>query len=159
MPSLRRSPQMTSASVSFGATVRRTASSTRPSLRGRRLFSVRSRAHSSAGERPLHTREVPGSIPGAPIRRNRCSCVGCVYVWARRRSSFYFRATEGPFTRNEGSPVRVRASAPLNHPIRGDSSAIGTMGLCPIGVPGRQEADGLSTPVAAAPRDFVAVRQ
>jgi hypothetical protein len=25
-----------------------------------------SRAHSSAGERPLHTREVPGSIPGAP---------------------------------------------------------------------------------------------
>jgi hypothetical protein len=24
-------------------------------------------AHSSAGERPLHTREVPGSIPGAPI--------------------------------------------------------------------------------------------
>src|SRR5256886_14952302 len=23
-------------------------------------------AHSSAGERPLHTREVPGSIPGAP---------------------------------------------------------------------------------------------
>src|SRR4249920_3164395 len=25
------------------------------------------RAHSSAGERPLHTREVPGSIPGAPI--------------------------------------------------------------------------------------------
>ena len=27
-----------------------------------------SRAHSSAGERSLHTREVPGSIPGAPIR-------------------------------------------------------------------------------------------
>jgi hypothetical protein len=27
----------------------------------------RSRAHSSAGERSLHTREVPGSIPGAPI--------------------------------------------------------------------------------------------
>jgi hypothetical protein len=27
---------------------------------------VRLRAHSSAGERPLHTREVPGSIPGAP---------------------------------------------------------------------------------------------
>src|SRR5690349_18264197 len=26
-----------------------------------------SRAHSSAGERPLHTREVPGSIPGAPM--------------------------------------------------------------------------------------------
>jgi hypothetical protein len=26
-------------------------------------------AHSSAGERPLHTREVPGSIPGAPIRK------------------------------------------------------------------------------------------
>ena len=26
------------------------------------------RAHSSAGERSLHTREVPGSIPGAPIR-------------------------------------------------------------------------------------------
>ena len=25
------------------------------------------RAHSSAGERSLHTREVPGSIPGAPI--------------------------------------------------------------------------------------------
>ena len=28
-------------------------------------------AHSSAGERPLHTREVPGSIPGAPISQNR----------------------------------------------------------------------------------------
>ena len=27
-----------------------------------------SRAHSSAGERSLHTREVPGSIPGAPIK-------------------------------------------------------------------------------------------
>ena len=26
-------------------------------------------AHSSAGERSLHTREVPGSIPGAPTRR------------------------------------------------------------------------------------------
>src|SRR2546426_5133840 len=34
---------------------------------GRWVFSFRSRAHSSAGERPLHTREVPGSIPGAPI--------------------------------------------------------------------------------------------
>src|ERR687891_889580 len=30
----------------------------------------RSRAHSSAGERSLHTREVPGSIPGAPILGN-----------------------------------------------------------------------------------------
>src|SRR5437588_3429086 len=26
-------------------------------------------AHSSAGERPLHTREVPGSIPGAPTEK------------------------------------------------------------------------------------------
>jgi hypothetical protein len=26
-------------------------------------------AHSSAGERPLHTREVPGSIPGAPTKK------------------------------------------------------------------------------------------
>ena len=34
----------------------------------RGLFSFRSRAHSSAGERPLHTREVPGSIPGTPIQ-------------------------------------------------------------------------------------------
>jgi hypothetical protein len=32
------------------------------------VSSTGSRAHSSAGERPLHTREVPGSIPGAPIR-------------------------------------------------------------------------------------------
>ena len=31
------------------------------------VSSLFSRAHSSAGERPLHTREVPGSIPGAPI--------------------------------------------------------------------------------------------
>jgi hypothetical protein len=67
MPSLRRSPQMISASVSFGATVTRATSSTRLSLRRSRLSSVRSRAHSSAGERPLHTREVPGSIPGAPM--------------------------------------------------------------------------------------------
>jgi hypothetical protein len=35
--------------------------------RCRGLFSDGSRAHSSAGERPLHTREVPGSIPGAPM--------------------------------------------------------------------------------------------
>src|SRR5439155_21377283 len=28
------------------------------------------RACSSAGERPLHTREVPGSIPGTPIARH-----------------------------------------------------------------------------------------
>jgi hypothetical protein len=37
-------------------------------------------AHSSAGERPLHTREVPGSIPGAPTSKtpaNRCVCFGC----------------------------------------------------------------------------------
>src|SRR3954451_10406125 len=27
------------------------------------------RAHSSAGERSLHTREVPGSIPGAPTHQ------------------------------------------------------------------------------------------
>ena len=32
-----------------------------------RWYPCRSRAHSSAGERSLHTREVPGSIPGAPI--------------------------------------------------------------------------------------------
>ena len=32
-------------------------------------YSKRLRAHSSAGERSLHTREVPGSIPGAPIRK------------------------------------------------------------------------------------------
>src|SRR5207342_3932524 len=32
-----------------------------------RLALALSRAHSSAGERSLHTREVPGSIPGAPI--------------------------------------------------------------------------------------------
>jgi hypothetical protein len=41
------------------------------------VSSLGSRAHSSAGERPLHTREVPGSIPGAPIaqprRLSRCS--------------------------------------------------------------------------------------
>ena len=30
-----------------------------------------SRAHSSAGERSLHTREVPGSIPGAPTHSDR----------------------------------------------------------------------------------------
>src|SRR6266550_2845766 len=36
-------------------------------VESRWVFSIRSRAHSSAGERPLHTREVPGSIPGAPM--------------------------------------------------------------------------------------------
>ena len=35
-------------------------------------------AHSSAGERPLHTREVPGSIPGAPIGTRRPSGNGLV---------------------------------------------------------------------------------
>ena len=39
-----------------------------------------SRAHSSAGERSLHTREVPGSIPGAPTepgsrRTAEASCI------------------------------------------------------------------------------------
>jgi hypothetical protein len=34
-----------------------------------RLFSNRSGAHSSAGERPLHTREVAGSIPAVPMRK------------------------------------------------------------------------------------------
>jgi hypothetical protein len=38
-------------------------------VESRWVFSIRSRAHSSAGERPLHTREVPGSIPGAPTRK------------------------------------------------------------------------------------------
>src|SRR4051794_3921911 len=33
-------------------------------------YRSRSRAYSSAGERSLHTREVPGSIPGTPIARN-----------------------------------------------------------------------------------------
>ena len=35
--------------------------------RCRRVALSLSRAHSSAGERSLHTREVPGSIPGAPM--------------------------------------------------------------------------------------------
>ena len=35
---------------------------------GQSLPLTSSRAHSSAGERSLHTREVPGSIPGAPIK-------------------------------------------------------------------------------------------
>ena len=40
----------------------------RPTRGARRLgLQSRPRAHSSAGERSLHTREVPGSIPGAPI--------------------------------------------------------------------------------------------
>ncbi len=34
-------------------------------------------AHSSAGERPLHTREVPGSIPGAPMVEIACSAGLC----------------------------------------------------------------------------------
>ncbi len=54
-----------------GLRVQGTASSP-PSATGRIQsstgFALRScrGAHSSAGERPLHTREVPGSIPGAP---------------------------------------------------------------------------------------------
>jgi hypothetical protein len=39
-----------------------------PKHSGARL--AEARAHSSAGERPLHTREVPGSIPGVPITQN-----------------------------------------------------------------------------------------
>src|SRR5919109_2174001 len=44
------------------------------------LLSSPLRAHSSAGERPLHTREVPGSIPGAPIlaRMDTRNPHGCV---------------------------------------------------------------------------------
>src|SRR5213082_1408581 len=37
----------------------------------------------------------------------------------------------------KGSPVRVRASASLNHPIRGDLDGPGMIGWCPIGVPAR----------------------
>jgi hypothetical protein len=43
-------------------------------------------AHSSAGERPLHTREVSGSIPGAPTYE----------IAARRRFSFSGQTTDFP---------------------------------------------------------------
>src|SRR5437879_5278005 len=33
--------------------------------------------HSSAGERPLHTREVPGSIPGAPTEVGGAQAAAC----------------------------------------------------------------------------------
>jgi hypothetical protein len=52
------------------------------------LFSVRSRAHSSAGERPLHTREVPGSIPGAPMTLEAALRAA---PHARSVAPFYFR--------------------------------------------------------------------
>src|SRR5437868_12512949 len=43
----------------------------------------------------------------------------------------------------KGSPVRVRASAPLNHPIRENLSVVGTIKRCPIGVPARHGHPGL----------------
>ena len=39
-------------------------------------------AHSSAGERPLHTREVPGSIPGAPIAGSTCNATSFLELQA-----------------------------------------------------------------------------
>src|SRR5438270_2509776 len=47
-------------------------------------------AHSSAGERPLHTREVPGSIPGAPILGN--GLVKPFFPTPRAACPFYVQA-------------------------------------------------------------------
>jgi hypothetical protein len=59
-------------------------------VESRWVFSIRSRAHSSAGERPLHTREVPGSIPGAPIAVFRI--VAAFFILGGRRSPFLVQA-------------------------------------------------------------------
>jgi hypothetical protein len=56
-----------------------------PNPRGRdaRLALPVARAHSSAGERSLHTREVPGSIPGAPTSPVAQPCELAVTAAAR----------------------------------------------------------------------------
>ncbi len=62
------SPMRAIAALADGTADRRTGCGDR--ARSRALALHPSRAHSSAGERSLHTREVPGSIPGAPISGN-----------------------------------------------------------------------------------------
>ena len=65
------------------------------------------RAHSSAGERPLHTREVPGSIPGAPIAATRLAVqvTGC----SPRRHAAGVPHQERPGSLQAGQPpVRAR---------------------------------------------------
>src|SRR5688500_16838600 len=57
---------------------------------------TRLRAHSSAGERPLHTREVPGSIPGATTYA----------IAARRRSRFSGSTTDFPLDPGADPGVR-----------------------------------------------------
>ena len=84
------------------------------------VFSIRSRAHSSAGERPLHTREVPGSIPGAPIVVS--GFVECCFP----RLASYRAAQDGSMSMSDDlvSRTLLRPSSPIGraranlHPAR-----------------------------------------
>ena len=68
---VERSPQERASFCSDGAELAKTGQFGRSSdgSRSGNGYPEPLRAHSSAGERSLHTREVPGSIPGAPIRK------------------------------------------------------------------------------------------
>src|SRR6266550_4782144 len=65
-------------------------------------------AHSSAGERPLHTREVPGSIPGAPIAQRGRS---------RGIRAYVARPMVRAMVSTAGSESRIAHDAALRLPL------------------------------------------
>jgi hypothetical protein len=69
-----------------------------------------SRAHSSAGERSLHTREVPGSIPGAPTEKGRWK--QCLSSWL---SPEVGRRRRGRANELQSSAQVPRRSAAVRH--------------------------------------------
>ena len=71
MASRDASPCLPSCALEAASASRRARADRTKLCRKHRANLGRSRAHSSAGERSLHTREVPGSIPGAPTRERR----------------------------------------------------------------------------------------
>ena len=88
------------------------------------------RARSSAGERPLHTREVAGSIPAAPTHRAksvsaaRCASLALISIQAReppRTSGGRLGARQAPLRRDYVSTRRRRAFVACAHASPGVS--------------------------------------
>ena len=123
----------------------------------RRVALSLSRAHSSAGERSLHTREVPGSIPGAPMPpepRILCgvptSAGAPASPWARPMST---RTPEQCAAATASSPARSSAL----RPVRPSSTRTATpRGVDEIGRRPDDEGERLCRPQARGrgdPRD------
>ena len=94
---------------------------------GRAAILALPRAHSSAGERPLHTREVAGSIPAAPIRSATAAReAGLVHLSLINRQRAGGRDPRSRPGKLEHPLRRVRpapAAARLGSPLRVDPAA------------------------------------